>query len=106
LPVAKETDVFFYGYGDKFRQEWTATMIGEPSRRLPDVASRWAAATPGRRRQSTARRGRALQRVQPRDLRRSQFLQPAQEQASEIVRTHSTQYDSFTNPIPLLNQCF
>jgi glycosyltransferase involved in cell wall biosynthesis len=33
-PVEKETDVFFYGYGDKFRQEWTAAMIGEPSRRL------------------------------------------------------------------------
>ena len=35
LPVEKETDVFFYGYGDKFRQEWTEAMIGEPSRRLP-----------------------------------------------------------------------
>ncbi|HZO61719.1 MAG TPA: glycosyltransferase [Gaiellaceae bacterium] len=32
--VDKETDVFFYGYGDKFRQEWTGAMIGEPSRRL------------------------------------------------------------------------
>ena len=29
--VEKETDVFFYGYGDKFRQEWTEAMIGEPS---------------------------------------------------------------------------
>jgi spore maturation protein CgeB len=37
LPVEKETDVFFYGYGDKFRQEWTEAMIGEPSRRLPAV---------------------------------------------------------------------
>ena len=37
LPVEKETDVFFYGYGDKFRQEWTEAMVGEPSRRLPDV---------------------------------------------------------------------
>ena len=34
--VDKETDVFFYGYGDKFRQEWMEAMIGEPSRR-PDV---------------------------------------------------------------------
>ncbi len=33
-PVEKTTDVFFYGYGDKFRQEWTQAMIGEPSRRL------------------------------------------------------------------------
>lgn len=32
--VEKEMDVFFYGYGDKFRQEWTDRMIGEPSRRL------------------------------------------------------------------------
>jgi hypothetical protein len=32
-----ETDVFFYGYGDKFRREWTKAMIGEPSRALPDV---------------------------------------------------------------------
>ena len=37
LPVEKETDVFFYGYGDKFRQEWTEVMVGEPSRRLPEV---------------------------------------------------------------------
>jgi spore maturation protein CgeB len=36
-PVEKEMDVFFYGYGDKFRREWTAAMIGEPSRRLPDA---------------------------------------------------------------------
>jgi spore maturation protein CgeB len=37
LPVDKQTDVFFYGFGDKFRQEWTEVMIGEPSRRLPQV---------------------------------------------------------------------
>jgi Glycosyl transferases group 1 len=30
--VEKEVDVFFYGYGDKFRQEWTRAMVGEPSR--------------------------------------------------------------------------
>jgi hypothetical protein len=36
-PVAKEMDVFFYGYGDKFRREWTAALVGEPSRELPDV---------------------------------------------------------------------
>jgi spore maturation protein CgeB len=35
--VEKEMDVFFYGYGDKFRREWTAAMVGEPSRRLPDA---------------------------------------------------------------------
>jgi glycosyltransferase involved in cell wall biosynthesis len=36
-PVAKEMDVFFYGYGDKFRREWMAAMVGEPSRREPEV---------------------------------------------------------------------
>jgi spore maturation protein CgeB len=37
-PVPKETDVFFYGYGDKFRREWMAALVGEPSRLLPDVS--------------------------------------------------------------------
>lgn len=37
LPVEKEQDVFFYGYGDKFRREWMRELVGEPSRRLPDV---------------------------------------------------------------------
>src|SRR5438045_2594542 len=37
LAVEKETDVFFYGYGDKFRREWMERMVGEPSRRLADV---------------------------------------------------------------------
>ena len=36
-PVEKETDVFFYGYGDKFRREWIAALVGDPSRELPDV---------------------------------------------------------------------
>jgi glycosyltransferase involved in cell wall biosynthesis len=35
LPVEKEQDVFFYGYGDKFRREWIESLIAEPSRRLP-----------------------------------------------------------------------
>ena len=35
--VEKETDVFFYGYGDKFRREWMATLVGEPSRRAPEL---------------------------------------------------------------------
>jgi hypothetical protein len=37
LPVEKQHDVFFYGYGDKFRREWMRELVGEPSRRLPDV---------------------------------------------------------------------
>jgi spore maturation protein CgeB len=36
-PVEKETDVFFYGYGDKFRREWMQAMVGDPSRRAPEV---------------------------------------------------------------------
>ncbi len=36
-PVEKETDVFFYGYGDKFRREWMAALVGEPSRRSPEL---------------------------------------------------------------------
>jgi spore maturation protein CgeB len=36
-PVEKEHDVFFYGYGDKFRREWMHRLVGEPSRRLPGV---------------------------------------------------------------------
>ena len=36
-PVEKEYDVFFYGYGDKFRREWTQAMVGEPSRAAPEI---------------------------------------------------------------------
>jgi hypothetical protein len=35
LAAEKEHDVFFYGYGDKFRREWMRELVGEPSRRLP-----------------------------------------------------------------------
>jgi spore maturation protein CgeB len=37
IDVAKEMDVFFYGYGDKFRREWMRELVGDPSRALPDV---------------------------------------------------------------------
>jgi hypothetical protein len=37
LPVDKQVDVFFYGYGDKFRREWMATLVGGPSQALPEV---------------------------------------------------------------------
>jgi len=37
LQVEKDVDVFFYGYGDKFRREWMQELVGEPSRRLPEV---------------------------------------------------------------------
>src|SRR5215204_4252711 len=35
--VEKEYDVFFYGYGDKFRRDWMEKMVGEPSRRAPEI---------------------------------------------------------------------
>lgn len=37
VAVEKETDVFFYGYGDKFRQEWTSALVGEPSELDPTI---------------------------------------------------------------------
>jgi len=36
-PVDQEHDVFFYGYGDKFRRDWMAAMVGEPSRAAPEL---------------------------------------------------------------------
>ena len=33
--VEKLHDVFFYGYGDKFRREWMQALVGEPSRAAP-----------------------------------------------------------------------
>ena len=37
LPVEKEVDVFFYGYGSKFRREWIRELLAEPSVRLAEV---------------------------------------------------------------------
>jgi glycosyltransferase involved in cell wall biosynthesis len=36
-PVEKRYDVFFNGYGDKFRREWMQAFVGEPSRRAPEL---------------------------------------------------------------------
>ena len=66
--VEKETDVFFYGYGDKFRQEWTEAMIGEPSRRLGRGLLARRPRLPGRHRPSAPRRRRPVQRLLARDL--------------------------------------
>ncbi|MBA2475785.1 MAG: glycosyltransferase [Actinobacteria bacterium] len=38
LPVEKEHDVLFYGYGDKFRRDWLAAMLAEPSERLREAS--------------------------------------------------------------------
>src|SRR5206468_5083598 len=37
LQVEKEMDVFFYGYGDKFRRDWMKALVGEPSRAAPEI---------------------------------------------------------------------
>jgi len=37
MQVEKRCDVFFYGYGDKFRRDWMRALVGEPSRSLPEV---------------------------------------------------------------------
>lgn len=37
LDVEKEIDVFFYGYGDKFRRDRLAALVGEASRLLPEA---------------------------------------------------------------------
>jgi len=35
--LEKEYDVFFYGYGDKFRRDWMEAVVGAPSHRAPEV---------------------------------------------------------------------
>ena len=67
-PVAKEMDVFFYGYGDKFRQEWTAAMVGEPSRSRRRSTSRSVAGTSAATRATRARSATSFQRLRARDL--------------------------------------
>src|SRR5262245_32106574 len=37
LPVERTMDVFFYGYGEKFRAEWIEKLVIEPSERLTNV---------------------------------------------------------------------
>jgi spore maturation protein CgeB len=37
LPVEKTTDVYFYGYGEKFRADWIESMVVTPSGRLADA---------------------------------------------------------------------
>src|SRR4029450_989930 len=36
-PAGKKYTVSCYGYGDKFRREWMASLIGEPSRMDPSI---------------------------------------------------------------------
>jgi spore maturation protein CgeB len=37
VDVDVQHDVFFYGYGDKFRREWMHELVGEPSRQAPEL---------------------------------------------------------------------
>ena len=67
--VEKEHDVFFYGYGDKFRREWMQTLVGEPSRAAPEHRLRARRPRLPRRHRPRARdRRRAVQRLRARDL--------------------------------------
>ena len=71
LPVEKECDVFFYGYGDKFRREWMARARRRAEPRDPRIDF----ALGGRDFQGdvglrAARRRRPVQRLRARDLRR------------------------------------
>ena len=36
-PVEQDMDVFFYGHGAEYREEWIAAMLDVPSRELPEV---------------------------------------------------------------------
>jgi hypothetical protein len=38
LPVEEDRDVFFYGYGSEYREEWMESMLGAPSLSLPDTS--------------------------------------------------------------------
>jgi spore maturation protein CgeB len=38
LPVEKTTDIYFYGYGEKFRADWIESMVVKPSGRLTTAA--------------------------------------------------------------------
>ena len=68
-PVEKEMDVFFYGYGDKFRREWMAATgrRAEPPRAADRLRAR-RPRLPGRRRARARARRRAVQRLRARDL--------------------------------------
>ena len=68
-PVEKEYDVFFYGYGDKFRREWMAALVGEPCRRCAGARLRARRPRlPRRHRPRAADRRRPVQRLRARDL--------------------------------------
>jgi hypothetical protein len=36
-PVDQDIDVFFYGHGSEYREEWLAAMLDTPSQQLPDA---------------------------------------------------------------------
>ncbi len=37
VDVGQDFDVFFYGHGAEYREQWIAAMLAEPSLRMPDV---------------------------------------------------------------------
>ena len=69
MPVEKDVDVFFYGYGDKFRREWMAALVGEPSTRDPRIDFALGGRDfRGDTRPGAARRRRPVQRLRAGDL--------------------------------------
>ena len=85
-PVEKEVDVFFYGYGDKFRRDWMKTLVGEPSRRAPELdfglGGRDFRGDSGR---GADARGHPLQRLRSCHLRRAS--QPQSDAAAPCHRS-------------------
>ena len=70
LPVEKDNDVFFYGYGDKFRREWMAARRRAEQRTRASTSPR-RPRLPGRRRPRETRRRRAVQRLHARSRPRA-----------------------------------
>ena len=69
-PVEKETDVFFYGYGDKFRREWMAAhgRRAEPARSARSTSRSAGATSRATSGSARAARRRAVQRLRAGDL--------------------------------------
>ena len=87
-PVEKEVDVFFYGYGDKFRRDWMAAMVGERAGSRPSSTSGSAGSTSRATSARPAARRHPLQRVRAGDLRRAR--QPQHHAAPSRDRARSS----------------
>jgi spore maturation protein CgeB len=89
-PVEKRHDVFFYGYGPKFRHEWISALVAEPSRRLPGVSFAVAGADFGE-----VGRAQLLGYVRPNQL--ASTISAAQINLNIARRPHASVYASSTS---------